>query len=82
MSAQFAQSTASFVNARQATGRSHSEPGWLQRAAQWLIDLPRRRAVINELDALSDHELADIGLDRGDVARVFDRGFAMRQARG
>lgn len=48
----------------------------LASAVQWLAEQPRRRAVINELGALTDHELADIGLARGDLARVFDRDFA------
>lgn len=48
----------------------------------WLGELPRRRAVLNELSAMSDHELADIGLSRGDLPRVFDPAFAKaRQAR-
>jgi uncharacterized protein YjiS (DUF1127 family) len=44
--------------------------------------MPRRRAVINELDALSDHELADIGLARVDVPRVFDRDFVSSRVVG
>jgi uncharacterized protein YjiS (DUF1127 family) len=31
----------------------------------------QRRQVINELDRLSDRELADIGLARGDIRSVF-----------
>ena len=41
----------------------------------YVRDLPRRRAVLNELDALSDRELADIGLVRADLSRVFDPAF-------
>ena len=41
------------------------------RAGRWLRDLGRRNAVINELDRLSDRELADIGLSRGDIRSVF-----------
>lgn len=37
--------------------------------------LPRRRAVIDELNMLTDRELADIGLSRADVSRVFDPRF-------
>ncbi len=51
----------------------------LAAAVGWFIDLPRRRAVIDELQSLSDHELADIGLERAEVARVFDRRFAERR---
>ena len=45
-------------------------------SVRWLAEMPRRRAVINELAALSDHELADIGLTREDVKRVFDPAFS------
>jgi uncharacterized protein YjiS (DUF1127 family) len=31
----------------------------------------RRHSVINELDRLSDRELADIGLARGDIRSIF-----------
>lgn len=63
-------------------------PGLLARAAtglggaiRWLVEMPRRRAVMDELSALSEHELADIGLSRADVARVFEPGFAVRRDR-
>jgi uncharacterized protein YjiS (DUF1127 family) len=36
---------------------------------------PERRAAYERLRTLSDRELADIGLARGDIARVFDPGF-------
>jgi hypothetical protein len=32
------------------------------------------------LDQLSDQQLADIGLDRGDISRVFEPGFALQAA--
>ncbi len=44
---------------------------------QWFIDIPRRRAVLDELGSLTDHELSDIGLSRGDLGQVFDRQFAV-----
>ncbi len=47
----------------------------LQSAIAWVAGLPRRRAVLDELGALSDHELADIGLVRGELRRVFDPAF-------
>lgn len=34
-----------------------------------------RRAVLRELNALSDRELADIGLARGELDRVFESDF-------
>jgi uncharacterized protein YjiS (DUF1127 family) len=50
-------------------------------ALRWLAELPRRRRVMDELSSLSEHELADIGLSRGDVANVFDPNFALRHNR-
>ena len=42
----------------------------------------RRRAVLDELSSLSDRELADIGLNRSELDRVFDPRFAETRARG
>lgn len=42
----------------------------------WLKEMPHRRAVMDELASLSDHELADIGLTRAELPRVFDEEFA------
>jgi len=44
-------------------------------ALRWVAETPRRSAVIDELSTLSDHELADIGLNRSDLGRVFDPEF-------
>lgn len=41
-----------------------------------LAAVPHRRAVMAELNTLNDRELADIGLQRCDVGRVFDPRFA------
>lgn len=48
----------------------------LGKFLHWLAEMPQRRAVIDELTSLSDHELADIGLTRCDLPRVFDDEFA------
>lgn len=45
-----------------------------------LAALPRRRAVVDELAMLTDRELADIGLHRGELSRVFDKRFADSRA--
>jgi uncharacterized protein YjiS (DUF1127 family) len=49
--------------------------GRVAAALLWLAGMPKRRAVIAELSRLSDHDLADIGLSRGDLPRVFDAAF-------
>jgi uncharacterized protein YjiS (DUF1127 family) len=57
-------------------------PGLFGRVAglfRALAELPRRQAVINELNMLSDHELSDIGLVRGELSRVFDSGFVAQR---
>ena len=45
------------------------------QAVAALRALPRRRAVLNELATLTDRELADIGLNRAELHRVFDPQF-------
>ena len=50
--------------------------GRVAATVRWLAELPKRRAVIAELSRLSDHDLADIGLNRTDLPRVFDPAFA------
>ena len=47
-----------------------------------LLAMPRRRAVLDELASLSDRELADIGLNRAELSRVFDPRFAETRKRG
>ena len=54
-------------------------PGWTRRlaASVWraLTAAPRRVAVLRELDSMTDRELADIGINRYDVGRIFDPEF-------
>jgi uncharacterized protein YjiS (DUF1127 family) len=40
-----------------------------------LVSWPERRATYESLRMLTDRELADIGLTRGDISRVFEPGF-------
>jgi uncharacterized protein YjiS (DUF1127 family) len=42
-----------------------------------LVSYPQRRAVYDDLSNLTDRELADIGLARGDIGRVFDPDFRL-----
>ena len=46
-----------------------------------LLAMSRRRAVLDELSSLSDRELADIGLSRSELNRVFDTQFAEARKR-
>jgi uncharacterized protein YjiS (DUF1127 family) len=43
----------------------------------FLAAYPERVRTLRHLSNLSDRELADIGLSRGDLARVFDEDFAI-----
>ena len=42
----------------------------------------QRQAVLQEMQLMTDRELADIGLSRADLARVFEPSFAADHARG
>jgi uncharacterized protein YjiS (DUF1127 family) len=43
----------------------------------FILAYPERLRVLRHLTQLSDRELADIGLTRGDLPRVFDEDFAI-----
>lgn len=49
---------------------------WLAALSARMAAYRERRTVLNELAQLSDRELADIGLSRGNLHRVFDPAFA------
>jgi len=53
----------------------------LRAAVAHLASLPQRRAVVDELSLLTDRELADIGLNRSELGRVFDPRFAQSRKR-
>lgn len=46
-----------------------------------VLSAPRRRATLAELGALTDRELADIGLTRGELRQVFRREFVVARER-
>ncbi|WBV44199.1 DUF1127 domain-containing protein [Pseudoroseomonas cervicalis] len=52
---------------------------WIRKAVtsafRAIVDYPRRRRVYEELTMLTDRELADIGLSRTDIPRVFEGDF-------
>jgi uncharacterized protein YjiS (DUF1127 family) len=45
---------------------------WIRNMFRAIAQYPARRRVMDELSMLTDRELADIGLSRGDIGRVFD----------
>ena len=51
----------------------------LAAGLRWIGTLAKRQAVMSELSALSDHELADIGITRSEMTMVFDPEFAARR---
>lgn len=48
----------------------------------YALATPRRRRTVAELSSLTDRELADIGLTRGDVSIVFTPGFITERRAG
>ncbi|MEO9189520.1 MAG: DUF1127 domain-containing protein [Acetobacteraceae bacterium] len=56
--------------------------GWADRLAVFarVRNFTRRMSAKQELYSMSDRELADIGLNRYDVERVFDPAFAREHA--
>jgi len=51
----------------------------LRAALHWVAELPERHAVLMELNDMSERELADIGLQRAELSRVFDPAFKPRR---
>jgi uncharacterized protein YjiS (DUF1127 family) len=58
------------------------KPGWLAAVMARVAAWRRRREVMAEMAMMSDRELADIGLARSDLPRVFDPAFAADHIRG
>ncbi len=68
----------------EAIGRAiASAARWLWNAVREVVTFfatyRQRRALYDQLNGMSDRELRDIGLTRGDLARVFDPDFAAPQ---
>ena len=57
-------------------GRDGALSRLLRNLATRLAAWRERRAVINELTAMSDRDLADIGLSRAQIHQVFDPEFS------
>lgn len=50
--------------------------------ARGVMNWTGKQGTMAALEAMSDRELSDIGLSRGDLPRVFDNDFAADHARG
>jgi uncharacterized protein YjiS (DUF1127 family) len=55
--------------------------GWLHRLVMAVSAWRQRQAVLREMQTMTDRELADIGLSRADLSRVFDPAFAADYSR-
>jgi uncharacterized protein YjiS (DUF1127 family) len=55
---------------------------WIGLGISAFVEWRRRQETLREMEMLSDHELADIGLTRADLPRVFDPAFAADRPRG
>jgi uncharacterized protein YjiS (DUF1127 family) len=62
--------------------RKRVAAGWLNCLLTKVTEWRNRRAVMQELALMTDHELSDIGLSRADLPHVFDPAFAADHARG
>jgi uncharacterized protein YjiS (DUF1127 family) len=58
----------------QGEGR-HGVAAWIAERIHALAEWNRWQRDLAELRMMTDHELADIGLNRGDLPRVFQPGF-------
>ena len=58
-----------------AAHRSATKTGLVARFRAWM----ERRNAIAELSSLTDRELADIGVVRDELARVFEPGYVVRR---
>jgi uncharacterized protein YjiS (DUF1127 family) len=88
MTAQFAKDQVAFFAPATISARTPAQGfaprttglvGRVRAAVAWINERMERRAVLDDLSALSDRELADIGLARSDIPSVFDPGFAARR---
>ena len=64
------------IAARADARTTSRKAGVIGRARAWFAESQRRRRAMNELYALSEHELSDIGISRSEIPLIFDPGFA------
>ena len=61
---------------------THGVRQWFERRVTAFAEWRRRQETLREMEMLTDRELADIGLTRSDLPRVFDPAFAADRPRG
>lgn len=61
------------LDTARTTQHAHAAPGFLSRLVTAALSWNDRRATRNALSRLSDRELEDIGLCRGDIDTVIAR---------
>jgi uncharacterized protein YjiS (DUF1127 family) len=66
----------SYVHGWEPVAPAQSRNNWAGRVVARCREMGQRRRAILKLQAMSDRDLADIGLGRGDIPRVFDPEFA------
>lgn len=66
----------------EAPVRAARPASWLGRLAVRIRARWERQALLNELSEMSDRNLADIGLSRTQLSRVFDADFARARREG
>ena len=65
-----------------AYGSAAQRGSWIGKLLGFFVEWRRRQAVLQEMEMMTDRELADIGLARADLPRVFDPEFAADRPRG
>lgn len=78
----------SYVDASYDDGRAYAPVQrkggvrkWLAGRVSAFAAWRRHQEALHQMEMMTDRELADIGLNRGDLPRVFDPAFAAERAR-
>ncbi|PHK95667.1 hypothetical protein CR162_07420 [Pseudoroseomonas rhizosphaerae] len=84
-SAAFAMDEARSVALAAIRARDEAIGQWIRKAIvkayRAVVEYPQRRRVKDELSLMTDRELSDIGLSRGDISRVFEGDFEAQASR-
>ena len=71
-----------YEDAPTASVKPHGFRDWLATFWVAILEWRQHQAVLQEMRLMTDRELADVGLTRSDLVRVFDPAFAADRARG